>query len=697
MRLSACASRAVAVCCLAVVGLPTLAQSQTAISVDVTANRHAINPLVYGTSNLTTAQMIDLNTPLVRYGGNSASTYNWLINGDNRGADWYFESYGDTSSVAGERGDTFVSNTKTAKAQGMITIPMLQWVAKLGANRTSTRSFSVTKYGSQTGTDPWNSDAGNGISSAAGNPYITGNDPNDSATPNNSTDQIPWVQHLIAKWGMAANGGVKYYIMDNEPSIWHSTHRDYQPVGQKMSELVTDYINYAGGIRQVDPGAQIVGPEEWGWLGYLYSGYDQQYASAHGWNGVFPDSQSHGNMENVAYLLQSLSNYQKAHGTQLLNIFSLHYYPQQGEFSDDDSSGMQAIRNRSTRSLWDTNYVDTSWVNANIQLIPRMKSWVSTYYPGLKTAVTEYSWGDESNLNGATAQADVFGIFGREGLDMGTRWGTPATNSPAYLAMKIWRNYDGHNSGFGTTSCQCSVPNPDNLSAFAAQRSDGTTTVMVINKSASATPINLSIANQGVANWASTWQIKSKTQTSITRLANTTVTNGVISMAVPAQSITLFVVPSGPYHLTYQYDFETGVDGWVAGGAPITGLVSSKNEAFAGTKGLAVKFSGAKGTSSAYVENPGTPAGNTVTFHIWIPANSKISWIQPYVMQGAAGSWTWTGNYQDISALQTNAWNTLTVKVPADAATPLAQLGVQFTTSASWTGNCYIDSISWSP
>jgi len=33
--------------------------------------------------------------------------------------------------------------------------------------------------------------------------------------------------------------------------------------------------------------------------------------------------------------------------------------------------------------------------------------------------------------------------------------------------------------------------------------------------------------------------------------------------------------------------------------------------------------------------------------------------------------------------------------VPANAVTPLAQLGVEFATNASWTGAAYVDAISW--
>src|SRR5207244_10232825 len=120
------------------------------------------------------------------------------------------------------------------------------------------------------------------------------------------------------------------------------------------------------------------------------------------------------------------------------------------------------------------------------------------------TAITEYNWGAESHINGATTQADILGIFGREGLDMATRWTTPDPSTPTYKAMKMYRNYDGNKSGFGDTSVSCTAPNPDNVSAFAAQRSsDNALTVMVISKYLSGnTSATLSLAgfsNSGVA------------------------------------------------------------------------------------------------------------------------------------------------------------------------------------------------------
>ena len=544
----------------AALGMAGMGASQTTITVDAQSKRHAISPNVYGTAYATQSQMADLNFTLNRYGGNNASRYNWSLNCDNRGSDWFFESIADTSSVAGERADTFISTTKNGGGQPMITIPMINYIGKLGASRGMLWSFSKAKYGSQSGYHPYRSDAGNGISASAGNPFIHGNNPLDANVANNSSTQLSWIDHMISAWGLSSANGVKYYIMDNEPSLWNSTHRDVHPTGEAYTELYNDYVSYAGAVRGADQKAVIFGPEEWGWTGYFYSGYDAQYASVHGWGSTLPDRSSHANMDHIPWLLKALKNYQNSSGKQLLNVLSVHYYPQQGEFSNDDSASMRAIRNRSTRSLWDPAYVDTSWINSVVELIPRLKSWIFTYYPGLQTAITEYNWGDEAALNGATAQADVLGIFGREGLDYSSRWTTPATNSPAYLAMKIYRNYDGLKSGFGDTSVSCSVPNPDNLSAFAAQRtSDGALTVMVVNKSSSSSAIKLGLSGFLSSGTASVFQISSPSQTSISHLSNVAVSGSTLSATVPSQSITLFVLPAGA---GAQYDFESGAQGW---------------------------------------------------------------------------------------------------------------------------------------
>src|SRR5262245_48872529 len=521
------------------------------INVDAGANVHPISARIYGVAYGDSSTLPDLNCPVNRYGGNNTSRYNWQLNADNRGADWYFESIGDSSPVAGERADTFISMSKAAGAQPMITIPMVDWVAKLGPNRSKLASFSIAKYGAQTGSDwQWFPDAGNGVSQATGQD-ITGNDPHDANSPNDPVFEQGWVTHLVSRWGAASAGGLKYYILDNEPSIWFSTHRDAQPIGITMDEIRQRLIDFGTMIRTADPAALIVGPEEWGWSGYLYSGYDQQVGAANGWTS-FPDRAAHGNWDYVPWLLAQLHQYELTMQKRALDIFSLHYYPQSGEFGNDTSTTTQLLRNRSTRSLWDPNYVDESWINDKVMLIPRMKSWVSTYYPGLQTAITEYNWGAEAHMNGATAQADILGIFGREGLDIATRWTTPAPATPTYLAMQLYRNYDGNKSTFGDMSVSAVGPNPDNVAAFAAQRtSDGALTVMVVSKSlASQTSVTVNLAHFTSAGTVQVWQLASVNATvAIRRQADIAFGGTSFSTTVPSPSVTLFVMPSGTPNL----------------------------------------------------------------------------------------------------------------------------------------------------
>jgi len=56
---------------------------------------------------------------------------------------------GNDSAVDGERYDTVIANSKAAGAQPMITIPTINWIAKLEPNRSKLSSFSIAKYGKQ--------------------------------------------------------------------------------------------------------------------------------------------------------------------------------------------------------------------------------------------------------------------------------------------------------------------------------------------------------------------------------------------------------------------------------------------------------------------------------------------------------------------------------------------------------------------
>ena len=517
-----------------------------AVTVNAQANRTPISPLIYGTAFATSNQLADLNFTINRSGGNNETCYNWQINAHNLDFDYYFESYPDSSATPGATADAFVANSKGGGAQPLITIPMIGWSPKLGAGRSILYSYAVSKYGPQNSVDPYLTNAGNGIS-VTNNTPITWNDPNDANVPVNSAFQQGYVQHLMTQWGASTNGGVRYYIMDNEHSIWFSTHQDIHPVGPTMNEIWTDMVTYASMVKSNDPNALVLGPEEWGWSGYLYSGYDQQWSRAHSdYNTAdFPDRTTNGGWDYIPWLLNQFSQYSATNHQRLLDYVTVHCYPQEAGVSGSAADpSTELLRNQSTRVFWDTNFTDPTWINSVVMLIPRLKQWVAAYYPGTKIGVTEYNWGAEPSISGATAQADILGIFGSQGLDLATRWTTPSNNTPTYLAMKMYRNYDGNKSTFGDSSFSITVPNPDKTSAFGAVRTtDGAMTLMVINKDIyNATPVSATITNFAATGTVQRWQLTSANV--ISHLANISLTNGVLSDLVPYQSITLYVLPA---------------------------------------------------------------------------------------------------------------------------------------------------------
>jgi len=521
------------------------------INIDASSAKHAISPYIYGLAFASATALEDLNFTLNREGGNRATTYNWLNNASNHANDYYYESLPESGgNIAAGLIDSMVNDNKNSGADSIITVPTIGWVAKLGPNQGKLSSFSQSKYGIQTGFDQWFLDAGNGILKNSGK-QITSNDPNDAYVPSNTILQNGLIHHLVNLWGPAKSSGVKFYAMDNEPGIWSSTHIDIHPIGPTMKEIKNAILSYGSMVKSQDPTAQVMAPEEDGWTRFLLSGYDSQWGGNHNdWNFAdLPDRNANGGMDYIPWLLDQLHKNNVATGRRLLDILSLHWYPASGEYSNDISTNMMLLRNRSTRSLWDQNYTDESWIGSaggggKVYLIPRMKQWVNQYYPGTKIGITEYNWGAESNINGATALADVLGIFGREGLDLATYWTAPSVNTPVYEAMKLYRNYDGSKSTFGDTSVSDVVPNADAISSFAALRAkDGALTIIVINKQLSTdTDVLFNIKNFSGTGVAKCYQLTASG--SIIHLNDYSYQNGLLEAYLPAQSVTLFVLPA---------------------------------------------------------------------------------------------------------------------------------------------------------
>jgi hypothetical protein len=240
-----------------------------------------------------------------------------------------------------------------------------------------------------------------------------------------------------------------------------------------------------------------------------------------------------------------MAAYQKAHGVRILDYFDNHWYPQaSGVSSSADDPATQALRLRSTRSLWDPTYTDESWINQPVQAIPRMQQLVAQNYPGTKTAISEYNWGALDKIDGGIAEADILGIFGRQGLDLATLWSPPASTDPGAFAFRMYLNYDGKGDGFGNLGITASSADQGRLSVFGARRtSDGALTVMVVNKTTGDLTSPLSIAGLRANAAAHVYQYGQANTAAISTLPDQAINRGQTSMTFPAYSITELVIP----------------------------------------------------------------------------------------------------------------------------------------------------------
>jgi hypothetical protein len=557
-----------------------------ALTVDAGNQTHAISPYIYGMNAFAFTQDVDgpANVTILRWGGDNTSRYNYVNFNTNSAADWYFENsftvYG--MPPTGEFND-FVTFDQSIGAITLGTVPVLGWVANKDATACS---FPVSTYPNQQSVDSSRgcgngmyAEGVNGCTDPNGCP-ITGNDPTVTSQAEGPTWVGNWVTSLVAKFGKAANGGVAIYDLDNEPSWWDATHRDVHPAPFTYEEATNNGIATAVAIKTADPSAEVSGPVMDFWWDYFYSKLDVE----NGWNSgpcYQPwsnptDRQAHEGVPFIEYYLQQFAAYEKAHAIRLLDFLDLHTYF--AAYYNGSSVGLstagdtpeQEARVNSTRVFWDSTYTDPNYPQPNYvtdpnytpscnvplqapQLIPMMHAWIAKDYPGTKTAITEYNWGGQEHINGAVAQADILGIFGEYGLDLGTLWSPPdATQIPGLMAFEIYRNYDGNNSTFGDMALASTSADQSQLSVYGALRSaDHAVTVVVINKTYGDLTATLSLGH--FTSSSTTAQVYLYSNGNLAAIMPQTAvpvtppsaggTTSTLSTTFPAQSITLLVVP----------------------------------------------------------------------------------------------------------------------------------------------------------
>jgi hypothetical protein len=492
----------------------------------------------------------ELHLPVRRWGGNSTTRFNYLHDTTNTGMDWYYENIPQDNPhpellPSGNTVDRFVEQDRRTGSRSLITVPLIGHVAKRRtAGHPFDCGFKVSKYGPQQSVDPWDTDCGNGLHTN-GTP-ITGTDPLDTSVATDAAFVQGYVSHLVGRFGDAAHGGVAYYNLDNEPMLWYDTHRDVHPSPTSYDELRDRTFTYGAAVKAADPMALTLGPVVWGWTAYFWSALDWETppdAQHSNWWEHPQDRLAHGDVPFVDWYLQQMAAYEQQHGQRILDLLDLHFYPPGVALSGAGSAATQALRLRSTRLLWDQTYSEESWIAQPVVLVPRMKQWVANRYPGTGTAVTEYNWGALDHINGALAQADVLGIFGREGLDVATLWGPPEPTQPGAFAFRMFLSYDTAGASFGETGVEASSTDQGVLSVYAAQRtSDGALTVIVINKTGTSLTSQVTLDGYAPSGAAQVWRYSGANLSAIVQESDLPVGDS-FSATFPASSVTMLVVP----------------------------------------------------------------------------------------------------------------------------------------------------------
>ncbi|HMM66476.1 MAG TPA: glycoside hydrolase family 44 protein [Dokdonella sp.] len=535
------------------------------VSVDLSADRHPLKPEIFGVSG--SPDLGRVAYPLVRWGGNSTTRYNWQADVHNTAADWFYMNIPDgngtpsSSSVEG-----LLASTLAAGSQPLLTLSTIGWTPKPVQQKRW--AFSVAKYGPQLQTEcsyfgasppPWcSADAGNGacnpsqnqsgFCSAAG--LIVGNDPLDTSDPGTPQLQGAWMAHLQQRFGTAANGGVRYYALDNEPMLWNSTHRDVHPQPLSYDEIWQRTVAYATAIKQQDPAARVFGPVTWGYCDLFGSAADNCIDG--------DDRAAHGGVPFVQWYLQQVCAYQSQHGIRLVDFLDLHYYPQGAgvvDFSDppggSETAAISARRLRSLKELYDPDWDSESWLAdlgnsapwhySRPQLIRRVRAWIDASCPGTGLAITEYNWGADNGASSALAQAEALAIFAREGVDLAARWVAPVQGSLVERAFRMYLDYDALGGKVAGDSVRAVSADVDNLGAYAVHQPGSRVMVLLFNKATTATTaaINLGRAVSG------SWKLYQFSASSDLGLAGSGTINGSsISVAgLPPRSASLLVLP----------------------------------------------------------------------------------------------------------------------------------------------------------
>ncbi len=500
------------------------------ITFTITGNQNvqSISPYIYGVND--GSQAASVHATIVRTGGNRLTAFNWENNASNAGSDYQFENddfmcgtipCAPSNDAPGAFYKAIIDQASAASAATLITVPIVDYVSAdkspAGDVRNSGSNYLSTRFKQN--------------KPAKGSAF---------SDPPDSTDAYVYQDEMVHWLTVHEPNATLLYLLDNEPDLWSSTHAEIHPVAVTYAELVMRNIASATAIKAVSPNAFVAGPVDYGWAGYV----NLQSAT---------DSAADGDW--VEYYLAQMAAADHSAGKRLVDALDLHWYPEAtggGTRIIDDGTGAAevAAREQAPRSLWDSTYVETSWITADstngaaINLIPRMQGKIASKYPGTGLSFTEWNYGGGTDISGAIASADVLGIFGAYGVTMAMMWPSNGDEAYTYAAFKAFRNYDGSGAAFGDTSIAATTSDVPDSSVYASLDSTDVSKMVIvaINRATSDKTAGIAVNHSVVYTTANVYTITAAGGSNVVAGAPIqAVATNAFKYTMPAQSVSVIV------------------------------------------------------------------------------------------------------------------------------------------------------------
>ncbi len=521
--------------------------------VDILGASTPISPYIYGMDKERVLPFPTYNPKakptFIRAGGNDWTAYNWENNATNQGIDggpnsnegtdkWWEAPY-ESSSKPGEAAAKVITGAHNLGAAALITIPITDYVA-------ADKNGIVTEKTTDAGITRW-----------------VKNSPTKPTAPSSTPDlldkivyQDEFVNFIQQKFKDALAQGKKiFYSLDNEPALWPSSHALLHPPKTTYAEMADRTKRFGTAIKRMAPDSLVFGAVTFGF---------SELITLEG----APDAMGR---EYVDFFLDSAKALETSEKKRIVDVLDIHWYPEVkvdgkpivvtvvgGEYSPQSTNPSKAemdARMNAPRSLWDPTYIENSWISTDylgkpyaIRLIPWLKDRIAAHYPGTKIAITEYNYGDGYHISHAMTQADVLGIFGREGLfaanilPLYDSVHNPLPNSYITSAFDMYLDYDGKGSAVGDLSLKLDNPDVARISLYAMKSTKDSNVlhVVAINKADVETPLNLKL---GVSDYKT---IKSYRLTSANykpqSASTATLGSDFVSDRLPPLSVTTFEI-----------------------------------------------------------------------------------------------------------------------------------------------------------